>query len=122
MALKPLHTYLANALGKIRQDCTMDQGKFASLILGSPVYYSVDLSAATDRFPIVLIKQLLSCQLPNSFVDAWSKVMIGSPFDYRGQSIAYSVGNPMGAYSSFNSFAFTHHFIVYHCCRELGIS
>jgi len=122
MALKPLHTYLTNTLGKIKQDCTKDQGKFSSLILGSPVYYSVDLTAATDRFPIEIIKQLLSRQLPKCFVEAWAKVMVGYPFEYRGQNIAYSVGNPMGAYSSFNSFALTHHYLVYHCCRELGIS
>jgi len=35
--------------------------------------------------------------------------------------VRYSVGNPMGAYSSWASFAVAHHFVVYDCCRELGI-
>lgn len=48
--------------------------------------------------------------------------MVGYPFDYKGEKISYSTGNPMGAYSSFNSFALTHHYIIYYCCRELGIS
>lgn len=71
-ALKPLHIYISRALKKIRQDCTLDQGKFKELLLNSNVdkYYSVDLSAATDRFPISVIKQLLSAQLPAPYVDA----------------------------------------------------
>jgi len=73
LALKPLHIYLSRALGKIRQDCTLDQGKFQKLLLNNPnidKYYSVDLSAATDRFPIQVIKQLLKAQLPGPYVDA----------------------------------------------------
>jgi hypothetical protein len=122
MALKPLHSYLARILEKIPQDCTLDQSKFRSLVKGSDIYYSVDLSSATDRFPISLIKQLLEIRLPASYVDAWAEVMVGQPFDFQGDRLIYQAGTPMGSYSSFNSFAFTHHFIIYHCCRELGLS
>jgi len=48
--------------------------------------------------------------------------MVGLPFDHQGSKISYSVGNPMGAYSSWNSFALAHHYIMYWCCMELGIS
>lgn len=47
--------------------------------------------------------------------------MVGYPFDFNNSSVAYGVGNPMGAYSSWNSFALAHHYVVYYCCRELGI-
>jgi hypothetical protein len=71
MALKPIHRYIGRVLEKIPQDCTLDQSKFKGLILNkSEIYYSVDLSSATDRFPILLIKQLLSVRLPQHFVDA----------------------------------------------------
>lgn len=121
--LKPLHTWLSRVLEKIPQDCTLDQGKFLKgNLLKSKVFYSVDLSSATDRFPIQVIKDLLRTQLPASYVDAWEQVMVGYPFDYNDDKLVYRVGNPMGAYSSFNSFALTHHFIIYHCCRVLGKS
>nr|QDH91115.1 MAG: RNA-dependent RNA polymerase [Mitovirus sp.] len=124
ICLEPLHTYLLNALRKIKQDCTLDQGKHRLLMrdkLSGNSYHSIDLTAATDRFPIRVISDLLRCQLPGDYVDAWEKVMVETPFDYQGNKFIYSVGNPMGAYSSFNSFALTHHYLIYHCCRELGI-
>jgi len=122
MALKPIHEYIGRILEKINQDCTLDQSKFKKLLEGSEIYYSVDLSSATDRFPIILISSLLKTRLPASFVDAWKEVMVGYPFDHQGHKLVYAAGNPMGAYSSFNSFALTHHFLIYHCCRTLGIS
>jgi len=70
IALRPLHLYLSRVLKRIPQDCTLDQTKFKDLILGKGTYYSVDLSAATDRFPISVIKSLLSSQLPEEYVDA----------------------------------------------------
>ena len=39
-----------------------DQAKFKELILGKEFYYSVHLSAATDRFPIHVIAYLLEAQ------------------------------------------------------------
>lgn len=121
LALKPLHIYLSRALEKIPQDCTLDQAKFKKGLLSEKgVYHSVDLSAATDRFPISVIATLLKAQLPTPYVNAWREVMVGHPFDFEGQKVTYSVGNPMGAYSSFNSFALTHHYLIYYCCRVLG--
>jgi len=123
MTLKPLHTWLSRVLSKIPQDCTLDQTKFLKGdLLKSKVFYSVDLSSATDRFPIEVISHLLKAQLPTSYVDAWQDVMVGYPFDYNKHKLIYACGNPMGAYSSFNSFALTHHYIIYYCCKELGKS
>lgn len=72
LSLKPLHNYLARALSKIRQDCTLNQGKFKELVIGKATgkYHSVDLTAATDRFPIELICSLLREQLPGPYVKA----------------------------------------------------
>lgn len=120
MALKPIHSYLGRALEKIPQDCTLDQSKFRSLLPDTGIFYSVDLSSATDRFPISVICDLLKVRLPAHFVNAWKDIMVAYPFDNHGDKLIYQCGNPMGAYSSFNSFALTHHFIIYHCCRVLG--
>lgn len=122
LSLKPLHVYIGNFLKKIPQDCTLDQSKFRKLLENSEIFYSVDLSSATDRFPLSVIKQLLEIRLPTDFVNAWADVMVGYPFEHQGSKLIYSTGTPMGAYTSFNAFALTHHYIVFYCCKELGVS
>jgi len=66
--LKPLHNYLFQVLKKIPQDRTFLQGDFEDILLKSKVFYSVDLTAATDRFPIELIENVLKGLLPNNYV------------------------------------------------------
>jgi hypothetical protein len=47
--------------------------------------------------------------------------MVGYPFmTPEGVEVSYSVGNPMGAMSSWSSFALTHHFVVYVACVRTG--
>lgn len=49
--------------------------------------------------------------------------MVGLPFRYRNDiEIRYQTGNPMGAYSSWASFALAHHYIVWYACDKLGIN
>lgn len=72
-ALRPLHSYLFRALKKIPQDRTFDQGGGFQKLLSSETkdkFYSVDLTAATDRFPIQFISWVLRGRLPDSYVDA----------------------------------------------------
>jgi hypothetical protein len=47
--------------------------------------------------------------------------MVGKPFEFSNRIISYSVGNPIGFYSSWSSFAVAHHYVMYYCCRELNI-
>jgi hypothetical protein len=51
--------------------------------------------------------------------------MVGFPFDIPQSNdqdkVNYSVGNPMGAYSSWASFAVAHHYVMFYCCQKLGI-
>jgi len=65
-SLKPFHEFLFGLLRKIPQDCTFDQGCFVDGFRkwSNPFYYSVDLTAATDRFPIDLIVQVLEGRFP----------------------------------------------------------
>lgn len=49
--------------------------------------------------------------------------MVKYPFEVKGrQPIRYGVGNPMGAYTSWASFALAHHFIVYDSCVEAKVA
>lgn len=122
-ALRRFHLYLFRVLKKIPQDVTFDQGRFKELIQGWEIFYSVDLSSATDRFPIQFISSVLRRHFPSSYVDAWEDVMVGYPFGVPGKDdkISYSVGNPMGFYSSWASFAVAHHYIFYQISVELNI-
>lgn len=85
--------------------------------------YSVDLSKATDRFPIKFLEFVLSGTFSKKFVRSWSFVMVGLSFSCKGREpVRYQVGNPMGAYSSWAVFALAHHFVVYVACRQSGVS
>jgi hypothetical protein len=101
-ALRPLHSYLFRILKRINHDMTFDQTNFKDILFKSTggTFVSADLSAATDRFPIDLICDVLKGRLPDDFVNAWKDIMVGYPFDYQGSFIYYRTGNPMGAYSS----------------------
>lgn len=99
-ALKPLHDYLFKVLSKIPQDCTFSQSSFKDKIVGWDTFHSVDLTAATDRFPITFISMVLGGLLPQNYITAWLDIMVGYPFDYKTDQVSYSVGNPMGFYSS----------------------
>jgi len=48
--------------------------------------------------------------------------MVGFPFLFKDKEVRYQTGNPMGAYSSWSSFALAHHFVVYRACRKIGIA
>jgi len=124
-ALYRLHLWCFSILRMIPQDMTFTQGTFVDhLRKWGPgvVLYSVDLTAATDRFPIKLISSVLKGALPCGYVDAWVDIMVGYPFRApSGEEVRYSVGNPMGFYSSWACFALAHHFIMFWCCNEVGI-
>jgi len=120
-ALRPLHSYLYSVLRNIPQDVTFNQSAFKEKALTWDTFSSVDLTAATDRFPIKLERAVLLGILPMTYVRAWEYIMIGLPFSYHNRLITYSVGNPMGAYSSFASFAVSHHYVLFYCCKELNI-
>jgi len=119
--LRPLHLYLFKVLKKIPQDCTFDQGSFRDKVKDWDYFCSVDLSSATDRFPVSLIADVLRGHLPQDYVESWLEVMVGSPFDCDAKFYSYSVGNTMGAYSSWAPFAVSHHYMFFYLCKSLGL-
>jgi len=120
-ALRGLHNYLFDVLRRIPQDMTFNQGGFTEVVKGWKSYDSIDLTAATDRFPIHLISHTLRGVLPESYVTAWERVMVHLPFKFGDSDVKYAIGNPMGAYSSWNSFTVAHHFVMWWACQETGI-
>jgi hypothetical protein len=120
-SLIPLHKYLFKALKKIPQDFTFEQTGFMSSLSSAEVFYSIDLTSFTDRFPIQVNRDLLSSRIGPEKADAWRRIMTQS-FTLNNETINYSVGNPMGAYSSWNSTTLSHHFVVWKACKNKGFN
>lgn len=102
--LKPLHDWLFAILACIEQDGTFDQEKPIQKLLDShkkSFIGSCDMSAATDRLPVVLQMLLLSHIFGPKLAKAWMHLLVRRPYLIGpGRSIFYSVGQPMGALSS----------------------
>jgi len=102
-ALRPLHQFLGRLLRAIPEvDMTYNQGSFAPVdhLKGTAKYHSIDLSAATDRMPILLQKRVLNLFMTTEKTDCWHRLMVEYPFLCDGKNVRYAAGQPMGAYSS----------------------
>nr|QJQ28893.1 RNA-dependent RNA polymerase [Botrytis cinerea mitovirus 4] len=125
--LKPIHEMLLNKLRTLKCDRTFTQDPKHSWYVNNEKFFSLDLSAATDRFPLQLQKKLLSYIYENKdFCDAWADLLTSRVYiDSDGVQHKYNVGQPMGAYSSWAAFTITHHLVVAwaaHLCGEYNFS
>lgn len=75
-------------------------------------FFSFDLRAATDRFPMCLQRVVVRHLLGDKFEKAWYRLMVGMKFSCKGKLISYGAGQPMGAYTSWAVFALCHHLLV----------
>lgn len=128
-ALRPLHKYLNNILKKIPSDMTFNQNNFVSnpLSVGDNCFHSIDLSAATDRMPILLQKRIVKLFIGKERSNAWHRLLVSIPFlatpsKREKLMISYNTGQPMGAYSSWPAMALTHHFIVRVSALRAGLT
>jgi hypothetical protein len=119
IVLNPLHLMVQDILRVIPQDGTFDQMKPVRKLDGSKGLFSLDLSAATDRLPLDLQIELLAQLLGSrEYAVSWANLLAGIGYLaksslYRVNDVMYySVGQPMGALSSWVMLAFTHHFLV----------
>lgn len=128
--LKPLHESIYLLLSSyIPNDGTSNQEAAFKRVLEKTMKYgcawSVDLSSATDRLPISIQSNLVSRFTKiDGIGDAWKNLLVdrdylitGSPeklksYGLSSRLIRYSVGQPMGALSSFAMLGLTHHMIV----------
>lgn len=116
LLLRPIHDGLLSLLRKFKQDRTYTQDPFNNWKLEGNHFHSLDLSAATDRFPIHLQEKLLSyIYQDKDFAFYWKKLLVDRAYGYGGNSYWYRVGQPMGAYSSWAAFTLCHHLVVHWC-------
>jgi hypothetical protein len=123
LALTPYSEWAFNALRvSFPKDRTFTQDPVITDKKETECYHSLDLSAATDRFPITLQVQMLAVIAGPAFAGYWKNLMVSEPFQHftaikgydtkRLVNISYSVGQPMGARSSWATFTLAHHMVV----------
>jgi len=147
LALKPLHDSIFRSLRRVHDiDGTFNQGYPLNRLYENrdPRYKfsCFDLSSATDRLPIALQVDILNAMGVRG--DLWSS-LLDFPWAIPGelhklsdeyiknflksgtlykvhneQYVKYSVGQPMGAYSSWGMLAVTHHVIVQIAAVQCG--
>jgi len=121
--LYPLHKAVFALLRGIKSDCTFNQGSFRKKLAGKSIYFSIDLSNATDRFPALLQRTVVaSITGSGAYADAWLRLMTGQPFyvPWKDAYVKYMAGQPMGLYSSWAVFSLSHHIIVQIAARRVG--
>jgi hypothetical protein len=127
-AMRPLHRLLFKILKTHQMDGTFDQLKPLNRVPYGKPLYSLDLSAATDRLPLLLQQLLLNDLIKNEdFVESWGQLLVGRSYRYKDFDagsiidLKYAVGQPMGALSSWAMLAYTHHFIVQAAAWRAGV-
>lgn len=122
-ALKPLHDEEMRLLRKIKSDCTFSHtSPFKALPEVGP-YWSLDLTAATDRFPADLQRDILAALVKDDqYASSWYQIMTQGLFTNPWTTpVKYGVGQPMGAYSSWSTFALSHHLAVAVASTRAGL-
>jgi hypothetical protein len=126
MAMKPVHDLLFHLLSKIKQDGTFDQMAPAVKLAerGHKIFFSYDLSSATDRFPVLLQQPVLALLLGPKLASLWVSLLTDRTFmvpprvdkkikPFKSEDyIRYGAGQPQGALTSWAAFSLTHHILV----------
>jgi len=127
--LNPLHKVLFKFLQRLPNDGTFDQdSSFARVTQKAKLFnraYSVDLSAATDRLPVLLQEGILNSLFGKSIGTHWKNLLTLRNFVIRKDNgyinsdtipyVKYGCGQPMGCLSSWAMLAVTHHLILQAC-------
>jgi len=124
--MMPLHSTLMGWLRSQPQDGTYDQKRAAAIVQEwtkqGLSLWCYDLTAATDRWPKQMQTRLLHLIVGQDWAEAWEHVMGIDPYVPMLQgTVSYTVGQPMGAYASWATFAVTHHMLLRFLCAERGV-
>jgi len=120
--LHPIHEQLFQILKQFPQDRTFTQDPCGFVPVAGHSYHSVDLSAATDRFPVEVQELLIAALIGPTRAGAWRRILTDLPYTLKGKDYRYAVGQPMGAYSSWASFTLAHHFVIWYAASLVGIT
>lgn len=117
--LKPLGDALFRKLTQLPWDCTHDQSKPFQTIQGHLLKgaqaHCIDLSGATDYFPLELqLDVLRECvSSTHDYVGLFSTLSRGK-WRMHDMKVSWKKGQPLGLYPSFASFALTHGLLLFY--------
>lgn len=118
-SMKALFRASMKALRKLETDGTYDQGRIVEktrqAIRDNKPIYCLDLSNATDRFPVSLQVDFLERWIGIDRAQAWGKLLTKRKFSIGIRDVEYRAGQPMGILSSWSIFSLTHHAIIEYC-------
>jgi hypothetical protein len=135
--LAPLHKAMFALLRIIPNDGTFDQEgsirRSMQKAIKSNCGFSFDLTAATDRLPVILTAIIIEVIFLFTGLGAlWQKIMCNRDFGFNSKiaeklgispgPYRYAVGQAMGALSSWPGLALTHHWIVQYAAFRVHIS
>ena len=122
--LHPVHEYLGRILCTLKTDGTYDQCAPLDRLASLPgVAYSIDLTAATDRWPLLLLFELIQALFDRSFASAVVNSTLGTNvFMVSGtrkpSNITFTTGQPLGYHASWPLFALSHHMMVWYAAEK----
>jgi hypothetical protein len=113
-SLRVVHEWSFDILRDLRCDLTFNQDGFKTVLPKTGPYFSFDLSAATDRFPMVYQEFVMKLLIGEKRSRAWASLLTLNEYtaDWDRQKYTYKAGQPMGAYSSWSVFTLCHHLVV----------
>lgn len=135
--LSPVHDWLASALRLIPMDGTFHQHRPIGFLKGSEECHSLDLSAATDRWPLLIMFEVLCTLFDRSFASSVANSALAMniffvPFLKRSKSegygemvsdakrwVSFTAGQPLGYRASWPLFALSHHALVWWCAEQI---
>lgn len=135
--LTPVHEWLAQVLRSLPMDGTYNQTAPLIRLKGSRVNYCFDLTAATDRWPLVFMFEVFCYLFDRSFASAVVNSALACnvffiSFDNSEKApnhklnmrnkerwISFVAGQPLGYRSSWPLFALTHHILVWWCAEQV---
>jgi len=124
--LLPIHELLMDCLKRLETDGTYAQDdafeRIQRLAKGKRVW-SIDLTRATDRFPVFYQRLLLTFLLGADPAKAWADIMTSRDFlAPDGTKVRWGAGQPLGLLSSWAAFSLTNHVIIEWIASELGLT
>ena len=122
--LKPFHDWLMTVLRQIPMDGTFNQTKPLDFLVGKMTTLSYDLKSATDRWPLLIMYEMVCYLFDRGFASATVKAALAHnifqvPFikSKQGVFVSFMAGQPLGYYSSWPLFALSHHLLVWWCAE-----
>jgi hypothetical protein len=123
-ALKGIHDTQFKILRALSQDRTFTQDPIITNKRAGESYHSIDLTAATDRFPIEIQENMIEALYNRDLARSWKSILVDHEFyvPWEDTYVKYNTGQPMGAYSSWSTFAICHHLVVAYAAKLNNIT